>query len=197
MISIIIPTLGKRPEMLKEALDSIEAQTIPDYEVIIVEDSDATYGNQARKINKGVQRSVGNHYMFMGDDDKLMPDFVEKMLQAFDYGEKSNQHFNIVTSFFQNFGDDTSVHGPAAFPLCSTVVSRELYDRTGGYDPEAGPGCDADFYFQCFENGGKLYVIPDILYLSRVHKDQFSLHADWSRYKPLIKEKYNGKYDNF
>lgn len=193
MVSAIIPTLGKRPDMLAQAVDSLKLQTIP-VEIIVVEDRDESYGNQARKINEGVKRSKGEYYFFMGDDDILKPNFAERMLQEFETGKQRNLHWDIVASRFQNFGDNNEIHGPGAFPLCSTVVSRAMYDKTDGYDERAGPGCDAEFYFQCFERGAKWTIIEDILYLSRVHKDQFSLSADWSKYHPLIREKYHGKY---
>jgi len=36
-ISAIIPTLGNRPEMLKEAVDSIKNQTVSVHEIIVVD----------------------------------------------------------------------------------------------------------------------------------------------------------------
>ena len=94
-VSIIIPTLGKRPKMLKEAIASIEAQTIP-CEIIVVKDPDKSFGNQQRKINKGIKQSSGEFYAFMGDDDRLKPDFAEKMLQEFE----KDPELDIVTSLF-------------------------------------------------------------------------------------------------
>ena len=190
-VSIIIPTLGKRPEMLKEAIASIEAQTIP-CEVIVVKDPDKSFGNQQRKINKGIRQSSGEFYAFMGDDDRLKPDFAEKMLQEFE----KDPELDIVTSLFETFGSESGVHGPDRFPLCSTLVRRSMYDKTKGFDEEVPIGCDADFYFQCFELGAKWKKIPDILYESRVHPEQYSLIGDWGDYKEIIRKKYNGKYSD-
>lgn len=191
-ISAIIPTLGKRPEMLKETIESIKAQTMPVHEMIVVDYPDETYGNQARRINKGVQQSTGDAYFFMGDDDILMPNFIERMTKEFE----SNRNWDIVTSRFEVFGDEVGEHGPASFPLCSTVIKRSMYDKTKGYDPRIPIGIDADFYFQCFEENAKWTIIPDVLYKSRVHKDQYSLTGDWSGYKPLVMAKYGGKYSH-
>lgn len=191
-ISAIIPSLGKRPEMLAEAISSIHAQTVPIHEIIVVDYPDETYGNQARRINEGVQKSTGEAYFFMGDDDVLMPNFVERMTKEFE----SNRQWDIVTSRFEVFGEETGEHGPAGFPLCSTVVKRSMYDKTKGYDPNVPIGIDADFYFQCFEQNAQWTTIPDVLYLSRVHKDQYSLTGDWTGYKPVIMAKYGGKYSH-
>lgn len=191
-ISAIIPSLGKRPEMLKEAIDSIKFQSMPVHEIIVVDYPDDSYGNQARRINEGVKKSTGDAYFFMGDDDKLLPNFIQVMTSAFD----NNFNYDIVTSRFKNFGDNEEEHGPAGFPLCSTVVKRSMYDKTEGYDPRIPIGIDADFYFQCFEQNAKWTIISDVLYESRVHKDQYSLTGDWSGYKPLIMAKYGGRYSH-
>lgn len=191
-VSVIIPSLGNRPEMLAEAIASIEAQTVPAHEIIVVDYKDDTYGNQARRINTGVKKSTGDAYVFMGDDDQLMPDFVQRMTAEFE----RDPNLDIVTSRFQNFGDEDGVHGPNSFPLCSTLVKRSMYDRTAGYDERIPIGIDADFYFQCFEKNARWIIIPDILFRSRVHADQYSHTGDWSDYKPLIHEKYSGKYDH-
>ena len=191
-VAAIIPTLGNRPEMLAEAVASIEAQTRPVDEIIVVDYKDTSYGNQARRLNYGVEHSTSDFYFFMGDDDQLMPNFVERMLAEFE----KDPNLDIVTSRFEVFGEEEGVHGPNAFPLCSTLVRTKMYYRTEGYDERIPIGIDADFYFQCFEEGARWTIIPDILYRSRVHKDQYSHTGDWSDYKPLIHEKYNGKYDH-
>lgn len=183
--------------MLAEAIASIKAQTVAAHEIIVVDYPDETFGNQSRRLNHGVKQSTGTHYFFMGDDDKLMPNFIEAMTEAFAEAEQKYSKMDIITSGFQNFGEEKGIHVPAKFPLASTVVSREIYDKTKGYDEAIPIGIDADFYFQCFELGAKWKVIPHTLYLSRVHKEQYSRVGNWGNYKKLIRNKYNGKYENY
>lgn len=190
-VSAIIPSLGKRPEMLAEAVASIKAQTYPVLDIQVMDYPDDSEGNQARRLNEGVKKSKGDWYFFMGDDDILEPNFVEVLV-----GTINDDSWDIITSWFRTFGDENGVHGPGPFPLCSTIVKREMYDKTNGYDEYIPIGIDADFYFQCFEQGAQWKIIPDVLYNSRVHKDQYSLIGDWSQYHPRLKEKYNGKYSN-
>lgn len=190
-VSVIIPSLGNRPKMLAEAIASIKAQTVPAHEIIVVDYKDDTFGNQARRINEGVRKSTGDAYVFMGDDDQLMPKFIETMTD-----KMTENNYDIITSWFQNFGDENDVHGPGGFPLCSTLVRRRIYDKTQGYDEDIPIGIDADFYFQCFEQGAVWTVIPAVLYRSRVHKDQYSHTGDWGNYKELIHKKYGGKYSH-
>lgn len=183
-ISVIIPTLGNRPEMLAKAIASVKAQTVPAHEIIVVDYEDNTEGNQARRINYGVRKSTGTHYVFMGDDDMLMPNFIQKMTELAD-------GYDIVSTGFQNFGEDEGVNYPGRVPLCSTIVSREMYDKTEGYEEGAGVACDAAFYYQCFELGAKWNNNQGIyLYKSRVHPGQYSKVANWDAAKTYINTKY-------
>ncbi len=86
--SIVVPTKN-RPATLRRALESIESQTIDDYEVIVVDDGDGSgaelaleffYGRRIIAIdnhtrgqvaarNAGAQRSIGEVIFFLDDDD--------------------------------------------------------------------------------------------------------------------------------
>ncbi len=182
-ISVIIPTLGKRPEMLAEALASIEAQTVPAHEVIVVDFPDDAPGNQARRLNWGVKKSTGTHYVFMGDDDQLLPNFIEKMTE---YAEG----YDLISTGFENFGDEQGVHYPGPGPLASTIVKREMYDKTQGYDPEADVACDGEFYRQCLELGAKWNNVNGYLYRTRVHSGQYSRAANWEQANRYIENKH-------
>lgn len=191
-ISCIIPTLSERPEMLSEAVNSAKAQIVPFKEIIVEsvpgrEEPD----NQAIKINSGISRSTADFYLFMGDDDMLKPNFVERMTQVI--GETNA---DIVSSKFENFGDSVGEHGPNAYPLCSTVVRRSLWERVGGFPLMAGPAVDALFYFKCFDARANWVKIGDVLYRSRVHKDQFSHTADWGLSKKRKKELFGDRYEH-
>lgn len=191
-VSAIIPSLGKRPDMLAEAVKSIKAQTMPVLEIIVMDYPDNTFGNQSRRLNEGIKKSKGDAFFFLGDDDMLMPNFVEKLVSEMD----TDRDWDIVTSGFENFGEETGVHHPGPFPLCSTLTKRSIYDKTQGFDEEVPIGIDADFYFQCFEAGAKWKIIEDVLFKSRVHKEQYSRTGDWANYKEIIHRKYGGKYDH-
>ena len=95
MISVII-TCHKKEEYLKECIDSVLFQTRPADEIILVHDgceSPVSYKEVDTIIlreNHGVTyaRDVGFRYskgdkiLFVDGDDKLIPDFIEKMDKA-------------------------------------------------------------------------------------------------------------------
>ncbi len=110
--SVIIP-VGHRPEFIGTAIESIQAQTISDIEAIIVVNGgkndptadavrkymkggelyDSTkpeirlividINNIGLCLNIGVNNAKGKYYIQLDSDDRLKPDAVEKVLNAF------------------------------------------------------------------------------------------------------------------
>jgi glycosyltransferase involved in cell wall biosynthesis len=95
LVSIVIPTYNQ-PVFLREALDSVFAQTFNDYEIIVVNDgsTDDTaeqlkrYGNRIRAIdqsnqgtgparNRGMDEAVGRYIAFLDHDDLWHPSKLE------------------------------------------------------------------------------------------------------------------------
>lgn len=101
-VSIIIPTYN-RAAFLKEALESVSAQTHPNWECIVVDDgsTDETesvvaqfeprvqYVHQenagpAAARNHGIGVSDGEQILFLDSDDRLLPDALERLHAALD-----------------------------------------------------------------------------------------------------------------
>jgi len=104
-VSVCIPTYNRK-DYLKEALESVFAQTYKDYEVIIVDDGStdgtedmlkeagynvryywAEHIGQAAARNKLLELACGEYITFLDSDDLLFPDAVEKLMDVIDsYG---------------------------------------------------------------------------------------------------------------
>jgi glycosyltransferase involved in cell wall biosynthesis len=101
-VSIAIPTYNCS-QFLKEAIESVLAQTYQDFELIISDNAstDKTkelvksfndqrigYYRNSKNIgmmanwNKCIELSKGNYLMILGDDDKLYPRFIEKSVKV-------------------------------------------------------------------------------------------------------------------
>jgi glycosyltransferase involved in cell wall biosynthesis len=90
LVSVVIPTYG-RPQWLSEAIDSVLAQTVEDFEIIVVDDASpepvsiAAYpkarlirresnGGPAAARNTGVESARGRYVAFLDDDDAYKPE---------------------------------------------------------------------------------------------------------------------------
>lgn len=102
LVSVIIRTCG-RPEVLRNALDSIKTQTYSNIEVIVVEDGVAisqkmideeyshmnifyfaTGDKKGRSVvgNIGLKKSTGKYLNFLDDDDIFYPNHIEVLVKA-------------------------------------------------------------------------------------------------------------------
>ena len=101
LVSVIIPAYQVAP-YIAEALDSVFAQTLTDFEVIVVNDGSpdtdelerelAPYRDRIRYVrqenrgagaarNRGVQDAHGEFLAFLDGDDLWLPDYLEKQLK--------------------------------------------------------------------------------------------------------------------
>ena len=72
-ISVIIPTMKGREEMLKKLISTIP----PECEIIVVDDEDLLL---AAKRNKGARQASGNYLLFIDDDNYLREGAVYEMM---------------------------------------------------------------------------------------------------------------------
>lgn len=103
--SVIIPTYT-RQEYVRQAIDSVLAQTFKDYELIVIDDGSTdrtwdvlqSYGAQIKTIHQinhgyveaskaGVSLANGEYLAFLDDDDRFLPEALEiydKIIRALD-----------------------------------------------------------------------------------------------------------------
>lgn len=164
-VSVIIPTMKGREELLKRLLS-----TIPDeYEKIVVDDEDILL---AAKRNKGARKATGQYLFFVDDDNYLKTGAITEMLKDFDetigvmgmtacYDDKKmfvadgGSIRNMLTGFtkglrtnfplwvipeyawsdYRDFSELYLVDEVAN----AFMIRRELFEETGGFDEENFP----------------------------------------------------------
>ena len=113
MVSVVIPTYGRKPEIVKRAVESVIKQTYTDWELFVVDDNkeDSPLSGPIKSMleaqndarihylcmeknsgacaarNKGIKESSGEYVAFLDDDDEWMPEKIEKQLPKFEESE--------------------------------------------------------------------------------------------------------------
>ena len=108
LVSVIVPTFN-RPAMLKNALQSILAQSLKDFEIIVVNDAGEDVQELVSNLNQdgnityvrhGINRGLGaarnsglgvargKYIAYLDDDDRFYPDHLETLVSYLDHHEE-------------------------------------------------------------------------------------------------------------
>lgn len=218
LVSCIIPVYNGAA-FLREAIESILAQSQGPLEVIVVDDgsTDATpavaasFGDQVRYIrqanagpavarNRGIVEARGTFVAFLDADDLWRPDRLEKQMAPL----LEDPSVSFSACMIQNFWTpelqaDAAARAntrdgiPAAGYLSTgMVLRRAAFELVGNFDPLLGYGDSADWILRAQEAGLRDVLVPEVLVLRRIHGANMSLtHADESRdeFLHLLKRK--------
>jgi len=84
LVSIVIPTLRSRKELLERAIKSVMNQTYQHIEIIPIEGG----RNASDARNIGIKRARGKYIAFLDDDDEWLPTKIEQQLKEFEEDTK-------------------------------------------------------------------------------------------------------------
>ena len=156
-VSVIIPT-HNRPELLKRAIASVQAQTYRDFELIVIEDRESKGGGWAR--NQGIKKTHGKFIAFLDDDDEWLPEKLEVQMRAFEQTpEDVGFCFSAVINVYEDREQRTQVldgldwYADRAidikyfsdFLTVTLVVKRAVFDMVGVFDEALPSHQELDF----------------------------------------------------
>ena len=182
-ISVIVPVYNVEA-YIHCCVDSILAQTFPDFELILVDDGSPDHcpvicdgyaekddrihvihqenGGLSAARNAGIDMAKGEFLTFVDSDDVIHPQFLERLINNL---EKNN--CGISTCQFLSFTDDIewqSAKEPGETCLTAVDACVKIYER---------PGDDLSYAAAW----GKIYrceLFQDLRYpVGRLHEDQF------------------------
>jgi len=198
LVSCIVPVFnGER--FLASAVASIQAQRVPDREIIVVDDGStdttpaviADFGPSVRSIrqanqgpaaarNAGVSLARGSFIAFLDADDCWVPDKLERQLARF----RARPELEISFAHFRNVQAEDSIAGdplldPALWPVspfspCSFLGRRAVFETVGLFDPTLHTGEDTDWFMRAMVRGLCYEVMPDVLVERRIHRRNLS-----------------------
>lgn len=175
-LTVVITTIPTRRVRLKKALESVEAQTLRPFEIIVQTDTEGMGAPYNR--DTGLLKVRTKYVAFLDDDDYFYRDHLETL-----YGAIKEQDADIVYSWFdveggtdpfpQNFGKPWDNENPVqttVTTLCKTQVVRDAggFSNTYGLNEEElsslaqGNTVGEDFrmVMSALQNGAKIYHVP-------------------------------------
>jgi peptidoglycan/xylan/chitin deacetylase (PgdA/CDA1 family)/glycosyltransferase involved in cell wall biosynthesis len=197
-ISVVL-TCHNLGRWVREALDSVERQTRPAAEIVVVDDASTDLftrqvlsrleregicvvrgegrGASAAR-NLGARLTTADYLVWLDADDTLEPMYFAAAAAALD----ADADLEFVTCAKRAFGAASYLWTPSrptfvdavsngGVPHASTMMRRELWRRVGGFD-EALPTFELlDFWASAIERGARGIVLPEPFLNYRVRPD--------------------------
>jgi len=191
-VSVIIPVGPGHAEYLVDALDSVQAQTMPLWECVVVNDTgvplNVTGSPWARVIdagglgagaarNRGIAAARAPLVLFLDADDILIPNAIEEMLQA--YLDSDGKY---IYGDWVHLEDETRLEGPGVYHAVpeydpqlwlegaqhavTCLLPIEDLRKVGGFDEKLPAWEDWDLLIKLAVNGvcGQRVPLPLIVY---------------------------------
>ncbi len=194
-VSVIIPVYNCR-HYLAEAIESVLAQTLRPAEIIVVNDGsidgsadvakqfspDVHYHYQSNAgtgaaRNKGIELARGDFFSFLDADDY----WSENKLAAQSAALRDNRGLDAVFGHVKQFhspeldeSEKNNIHCPdelmPGYLPCTMMIKRESFFRVGLFETNWKVGQDVSWIMRAKERGLHTIMLPDIIYMRRLHK---------------------------
>lgn len=195
-VSVVIPHYNCF-QYIKEAIDSVKAQTYKNWEIIIMDDGSTDISFEALKKleeenikvfsqknqgpaaarNAAIALSCGKYILPLDADDKIAPTYMEKAVPILE----NDPDIGIVYCKAEKFG---RVNGYWDLPeyseelmvidniiFCTAFFRKEDWEGVGGFPVFARLGVeDYAFWLKILSLGRKVVQIKEILFYYRIHE---------------------------
>jgi mycofactocin glycosyltransferase len=178
-VSVVVPTRG-RPELLRECVAALEAQTVA-VEVVVVEDAEGRGPAWAR--NEGVRRARGEVVCFTDDDCVPSPGWVEALTAPLLCGvgqvatgpvsmgrgaTAADRAWEAIVAYLQRQAAGSGTASPGFVVTANLAASRELLERLP-FDETfpAAAGEDRDWGERAAQAGATAQFVPSAIVLHR------------------------------
>jgi len=178
-VSVVVPTRG-RPELLRDCVAALEAQTVP-VEVVVVEDLEGRGPAWAR--NEGVRRARGEVVCFTDDDCRPSPGWVEALTAPVFSGvgevrtgrvlmgrgaTAADRAWEAIASYLQQQASALGTASPGFVITANLAARRDLLERLP-FDESfpAAAGEDRDWGERAARVGAAAQLIPSAIVIHR------------------------------
>ena len=200
-VSVLMPCFNQGA-FIHEAIESVLGQTLPDAEILVVDDGSTDADTVARldalqtprttvlrTPNRGLpaarnlaaRHARADVFCALDADDRLAPVWFERGLTILD----RQPELAFVSHWLQAFGDESWTWTPTSCELPAllarntvngaALVRREAFEAVGGYDETMCSGCeDWDFWLRLVERGFQGAIVPEVMFHYRRNASSMS-----------------------
>jgi GT2 family glycosyltransferase len=178
-VSVVVPTRG-RPELLRECVAALEAQTVP-VEIVVVEDAAGRGPAWAR--NEGVRRAWGEVVCFTDDDCRPSAGWVEALAAPLFSGvgqvttgpvlmgaraTAADRAWEAIVAYLQEQAGTRGTASPGFTVTANLAARRDLLERLP-FDESfpAAAGEDRDWGERAARAGGPARLVASAIVLHR------------------------------
>jgi len=200
LVSIIIPVYNGE-QFIREAIDSVLAQTYRPIEIIVVDDG--SQDNTAKIIksypqvtyiyqknsghgvakNTGIQHSKADYLSFLDADDLWDAQKIEIQMNYILNNPEIEYVICNMKNFYQpdciqnqeikeKFPDDEQ----ACYTPSGLLIRKAVISKIGGFKPEILEANDTDWHFRAKDEGIHMANVNKLLVHRRIHKSNLSHH---------------------
>ena len=174
-VTVVIPTIAPRKQLLQEALDSVDVQSFKDYEILVAEDLD--HAGAAVTRHEALMKVKSPWVAFLDDDDMFMAHHLDKLI-----GHQEETNADYVYSWFWTLPAGLDPFPPGHFldpwdkdnprqTTITTLVRTELAQQVGFLGPDPDPtgdgmrsGEDWGFTLECNRLGTISHLVERTWY---------------------------------
>ena len=196
LISCIVPVYNGEL-YLKEALDSIQAQTYSPMEIIAVDDGStdgtpeiiASYGERVRHVhqsnsgpaaacNTGMRSASGEFFAFLAADDLWHEEKLVRQMNRFKDRPETDASVTHIRNFWapelreeeMKLKNHRLSQPMPGYTSVTLLARRSIFERVGYFNEALQHGNDMEWFLRAAENGAVVELLPDVLVFRRLHR---------------------------
>jgi glycosyltransferase involved in cell wall biosynthesis len=189
LVSVVIPVFNAE-RFLAEAIRSVQQQTYPHIEIIVIDDgsTDNSFqvassfpdvrcfrqpnGGISAARNTGVAQCRGELLAFLDADDTWVVDKLERQIEAANSDPEAAFITGLVQQYFDSQYDPRGVSLPPQNdgPVAGTLLIRTAtFRQVGEFNPDLRLGEFMDWYSRATTAGLKRHHLASVLLRRRIH----------------------------
>lgn len=195
LVSVIIPVYNGE-KYLAQAIESALAQTFERTEVIVIDDgstdgsAEVAWGflpavkycyqpnsGTGAARNRGIESASGDFFSFLDADDLWLPEKLSLQMPAFRDNPEIEAVFGHVRQFYSpdlDEADRSKIRCPdeitPGWLPYTMVIKKTAFFRVGMFETNWKVGQDVSWIMRAKEMGLGTHMLPDLLYMRRLHK---------------------------